>query len=352
VVIIVQDRIDVPGEQLERLLSSLRDGYIPGAAQRGLRLVEQQVSPPLRLQRDASTVWLRWQVRDVEAWWAMRAASGDPAVAAFWAEVDSYCVSRERRYLTASDAVPPGPPDISAQRRAIRGYRETAQLALRTTISSREEREFCALLERAGVELSGLELACLQANLAPDYAAGDYTWDLLYPDRESAHRLRETPYWRNQVMPAIAACCRACHALALDTVSAGARRSDLSAGVKRTAYFRLLPGVAEHLAESFERDLLEMPAHIPQIINWRLSRARTLPWDSSGSPPWTWVWEQEFENLEGLTGPYMAHPHHWAHVDRWFDPESGAQIIDADLSHAFCALPRSVLGREIIADDN
>jgi hypothetical protein len=42
----------------------------------------------------------------------------------------------------------------------------------------------------------------------------------------------------------------------------------------------------------------------------------------------------------------MAHPHHWAHIDRWFDPESGAQVVDVNLSHAFCALDQSIIAME------
>ena len=96
-------------------------------------------------------------------------------------------------------------------------------------------------------------------------------------------------------------------------------------------------------AYGWERDLLEMPAHVPAIVNWRLSRAIPLDWSKSAVPAWTHVWEQEYEQLEGLTVDYMVHPHHWAHVDRWFDPESGSQIIDTALCHAFSPMAGAVL---------
>jgi hypothetical protein len=80
----------------------------------------------------------------------------------------------------------------------------------------------------------------------------------------------------------------------------------------------MLPRATDQ-SSRFEADLLEMPAHIPQILNWRLSRALPLPWNSAKCAPWTYVWEQEFESLDDLLGPYMLHPDHWAYIDRWFD---------------------------------
>ena len=67
-------------------------------------------------------------------------------------------------------------------------------------------------------------------------------------------------------------------------------------------------------------------------------RKSPLDWDASDVAPWSYVWEQEYATLEGLTVDYMVHPHHWAFVDRSFDTESGAQLIDAALCHAFCPL--------------
>ncbi len=129
----------------------------------------------------------------------------------------------------------------------------------------------------------------------------------------------------------------------MDTLGAGLRRPGLRNGIKRTAFFCLLPTTDAAVAARFERDLLDMPAQIPEILNWRLTRAQALPWNSATGEAWSYVWEQEFESLEDLTGPYMSHPHHWAHIDRWFDPESGVQAVDTDLSHAFSPFTESVL---------
>lgn len=345
--IVVQDKIEVPGDQLMRLQQLFRERYIPAASQRGLQFVEFLTSPPVKLKTAPSTCWALWHVAGPGAWWAMRAQSGAPAVTAFWHEVDSFCLSRERIYLTSDGPENlPQAEDVSQFAVKTRGYRETAQLALQDGVNETDRTELEHILRRATTQLPGLKMASLGANFAPEYAAGHYTWDLLYPDRKAAEAARLSAFWQTEVLPALDRYCAACHALDLETIDAGVRRPDLTGATKRTAYFRMLPGTTSPKARRFEQDLLEMPEQIPEILNWRLSRASVLPWNTSNCDPWTYVWEQEFASLDDLLGPYMTHPHHWAHIDRWFDPESGVQAVDAHLSHAFCTIDKSILSNE------
>lgn len=345
--IVVQDKIEIASDRLEALLQLFRDEYTAAAEQRGLQLIEQRISPPVKLQHAPNTLWLRWQVADAVAWWAMRAQSGTPAVQRFWENVDALCISRERIYLGDSAATDlPQAQDASAFVVPTHGYRETAQLALKDGMIEAQRDELEAALREAAAALPGLITARLSANFAPEYAAGHYTWDLLYPDRDTAEQARLSPAWQSTIKGTLARYCTACHALCLETISAGVRRPTLANGIKRTAYFRLLPGTARETAQRFEQDLLEMTAQIPEILNWRLSRAGALAWDTAGCAPWNYVWEQEYASLDDLLGPYMTHPHHWAHIDRWFDPESGAQAVDVNLSHAFCFLGTSLIAIE------
>lgn len=85
----------------------------------------------------------------------------------------------------------------------------------------------------------------------------------------------------------------------------------------------------------FESETAAMPGYIHAIGASRLSRV------DSGTG-WTHVWEQEFADLDGLTGPYMTHPYHWSHIDRWFDPERGTKIVTR-LCHSFGALDGPLL---------
>ncbi|KAF0844954.1 Dabb family protein [Nocardia caishijiensis] len=102
--------------------------------------------------------------------------------------------------------------------------------------------------------------------------------------------------------------------------------------VYRVLLLRVSPDAAAETTDRFEADLLRMPRYISTIRSWRLSRTtRAL-----GSAPWTHVWEQEFTDLDGLDGPYLMHPVHWAHVDRWFDPEHPEVIVRDRICHSFC----------------
>ena len=341
--IIVQDRIVASADQIQAIERLFRERYHSAAGERGLQWLSSDVSPPVSIEEAPLTLWIRWRLADAGAFWAMRARSGTPEVAAFWREVDQLCEDRERCYLQGATTNLPATPMATDAPVNTRGYRVTAQLAVnegaQDTLSQR--------LAEDAAGLPWLEQGTLAPNLAPEYAAGHFTWDLLFPDAETAARAWDSACWRERVAPLLAAHCSAVHALSLDTIGAGLREPNIGNGVKRTALFRLLPHSDADTARRFERDLLAMPRHIGEIRNWRLSRARPVSWHKATDASWSYVWEQEFASLDGLTGPYMVHPHHWAHIDRWFDPESGVQAIDAGLSHAFSPFEHSLLAREL-----
>jgi hypothetical protein len=109
--------------------------------------------------------------------------------------------------------------------------------------------------------------------------------------------------------------------------------------VKRTLLLRVRPGAPPAATAQFEAELAAMPDYIPTIRSWALSRA-----DHRLAPTrWTHVWEQEYETVDGLRGGYMMSPYHWAGVDRWFDPEVPASIVEPEVAHVFYAAPGPVL---------
>ncbi|MBY0399153.1 Dabb family protein [Myxococcota bacterium] len=355
--IIALDRIDVHAKDRAELEQRIQSDYLPGAARRGLAFVDAWCSPPFDLVDQPVTLFVRWRVADIPSWWAMRSAAGDPAVAAFWASVDPMIVARERRYLVeealgagapgappkAPEASWPAPISTAAHHVTTRGWRETVQLHLPAKVTATDVKAVEEALAAAAPALPGIEGAWIAANLVADYGAGHLTFDLRFPDRAVAERARESGVWHDRVAPILQKHCASWTALGLETVGAGLARPGLKEGIKRTAFFRALPKVGPAKLDRWERDLLEMPAHVTSIVNWRLSRAIPLAWSKSAVPAWTHVWEQEYEKLEGLSVDYMVHPHHWAHVDRWFDPESGAQIIDTALCHAYSPMAGAVL---------
>ena len=110
-------------------------------------------------------------------------------------------------------------------------------------------------------------------------------------------------------------------------------------GVHRSLLLRVEDDAPPALVARFEVQLAAMGEYIDAIRNSSLSRVA----GDRLHHGWTHVWEQEFDSLDGLRGPYMLHPYHWAVVDLWFDDESEHQIVDRTLLHSFCALPQSVL---------
>ncbi|MCK0175429.1 MULTISPECIES: Dabb family protein [Mycobacteriaceae] len=105
--------------------------------------------------------------------------------------------------------------------------------------------------------------------------------------------------------------------------------------VYRTLLLRVKPGTDDAVVRRFEDDLRLLPRHVRTIHTWQLSRVET----AIGTVPWTHVFEQEFTDVDGLMGPYLMHPIHWAVVDQWFDPECPQMIVRDRVCHSFCDLP-------------
>ena len=348
--IIVQDRIALDAKDLPRLHARLQDRYLPAAKARGMEFLGSEISPPLNLARQPVTLWIRWQLADVGTFWQMRAMAGmDPSVEAFWAEVASFCYSRQREFLLPAEPgreLLPQPQPLASFLAQPRGWRETAQLHLRPEAGQADH----SMLELAlsGVaELPGVLKTHLGNNILLGYGAGNYTWDVLYEDSAAAIAAKQSTHWKATLRPLLDLLALSCDILGLETLGAGTRRAGLSQGIKRTALFRLLPGVTASQRAEFELNVLDMPAYIPEILNWRLSRALPPAGDADAmNQGWDYVWEQEYAELDGLNGAYMAHPHHWAYLDAFFDPESGRQIVDERLCHAYCPLTSGILGAE------
>jgi Stress responsive A/B Barrel Domain len=109
--------------------------------------------------------------------------------------------------------------------------------------------------------------------------------------------------------------------------------------VYRVLLLRVLPDTDADTLARFEAELSSMPRHIPAIRAWQLSRVD----EAIGTSQWTHVFEQEFGDVDGLMGPYLMHPFHWAVVDRWFDPECPDVIIRDRVCHSFCHRDDAIL---------
>ena len=114
---------------------------------------------------------------------------------------------------------------------------------------------------------------------------------------------------------------------------------DTPGTVYRTLLLRVAPETEAASVARFEHELSLMPQYVSTIRAWQLSRVS----EAVGTTAWTHVFEQEFSDVDGLMGPYLMHPIHWAVVDRWFDPETTDVIVRDRVCHSFCAITAPVL---------
>ena len=109
--------------------------------------------------------------------------------------------------------------------------------------------------------------------------------------------------------------------------------------VYRVLLLRVPPDTDEATVARFEADLQLMPRYVRTITDWQLSRVE----EATGVSAWTHAFEQLFTDADGLMGPYLMHPIHWAVVDRWFDPECPDVIVRDRVCHSFCQSDAAVL---------
>lgn len=109
--------------------------------------------------------------------------------------------------------------------------------------------------------------------------------------------------------------------------------------VYRTLLLRVEADTDAETLHRFEADLCALPGYVSSIGAWQLTRL-THP---IGATAWTHVFEQEFSDADGIMGPYLMHPFHWAVVDQWFDPECPNTIVRERVCHSFCESPTPVL---------
>lgn len=138
--------------------------------------------------------------------------------------------------------------------------------------------------------------------------------------------------------------CRGPHLASAESVmyrqgALGLGQPGIAGGVHRILLLSVRPFISEAKVIQFEAEMREMARYIPAIRNWGLSRVTA----SSGSRNWTHVWEQEFVDVQGLYGPYMMHPIHFAHIDRWFDTQSHDWIVDPELCSTCCEFDTSAM---------
>jgi stress responsive alpha/beta barrel protein len=207
---------------------------------------------------------------------------------------------------------------VSARRVALVALREGA---LRAAVA-----ELADALARAGMQAPGALRSHAAPHLPGSLGGGDLTWDVLFESEVLAAA--------DPALGALQAEIARVDAVVVAPIRRYVAKPAL-AGIKRTLLLRASPSADPARVAAFERDMLELPRYVPAIRNWSFARA--------ARGPWTHVWEQEFETVEGLSEDYMLSPYHWGLVDGWFDVECPQCVVEPRLAHVFCAARESVL---------
>jgi hypothetical protein len=207
---------------------------------------------------------------------------------------------------------------------AFIGWRQDADAAEREAVADRLQ------------AFPGAVLSVLTPVYPGSFNSGDLVWHLLFADEaawqaaggmEIAERLRGDPAVTHVDMVAYAPVLR------------GVRDAAITNGVYRGLLVSIMAGSSAEEEARFAARMPIMADYVEEIRNWGFNPVRY----SSGARHWSYVWEQEFQAIADLKGPYMDHPCHWADVDRWYDPEMPEWIADIQLCHSFSTLESSII---------
>ncbi|BBX27809.1 hypothetical protein GCM10009632_03500 [Mycolicibacterium alvei] len=323
--VFVIDRVVTKPGCAQKFIDAYLAGYAPGARERGMSLRDVLVSPPIWFDDRSNVVTITWTLPSPQAWWQMTwQGRPDPAVARWWDSITDLVVERTRNVAAAPEAVDapatPAPTDPST----------CASTFGVTRLVDVDESERGRVLDalRAAAERSGALRALVEPTLPGSRNGGDILVHLRFANEADWEK---SDFDEALTDPAIS------RVNGVTYQGAPIRRS--SGTVYRALLLRVPPEVEAETIAAFESELSMMPRYVPTITAWQLSRVE----QTIGTSEWTHVFEQEFTDVDGLMGPYLMHPIHWAVVDRWFDPETTDIIVRDRVCHSFCERPSPVL---------
>jgi len=198
-----------------------------------------------------------------------------------------------------------------------------------------EERDAAyAGLKRTGQAHPTIKHALIEWTLPGHINGGDILWHLQFADRAAYEKAKTSPEWAQGVEPALTApIISHTDFVAYDGGNSGQRTAEpRQNSIYRLAFLSMARELPAKAVARFESDTLAMPLYIKEMRNWQLSRVS----ESEGLRPWSYVWEQEFGEAADLGLDFTYSPYHWAHVGRWFEPESPEYLIDTCICHVLC----------------
>ena len=323
--VFVVDRVITAPGCAQKFIDAYLDGYAPGARERGMTLRDVLVSPPIWFDDRSNVVTITWSLPSPEAWWRMTwRGRPDPAVARWWHSVTDLVVERSRNVASLAEDVDASAPHVTTGESS--GAATLGVTRLVDVAEPERSRVLAALRDAAG--RSGALRTLVQPTLPGSRNGGDILVHLRFSDHDDWERSNFDDALAD---PAIT------HVNGVTYRGAPIHRN--TGTVYRALLLRVPPDVTTDEVATFENELAVMPRCVPTITAWQLSRVE----QAIGTSDWTHVFEQEFTDVDGLMGPYLMHPIHWAVVDRWFDPETTDIIVRDRVCHSFCELSAPVL---------
>ena len=191
----------------------------------------------------------------------------------------------------------------------------------------------------AATPMPEIKRMLLQPTLPGVYNGGDFIWHMQFQDAAAYRACIGKPAWKDIEALLGGKDVANVESAAYEGGPSGVKQPGLTGGVYRVLFLSVKAGTPAEKVTQFETETRAMPDYIAAIRNWQLSTIS----EAGGMRKWSHVWEQEYADISGLHGPYMMHPYHWGHIDRWFNPECADWIVDTYLCHTFCALETGVI---------
>lgn len=218
-------------------------------------------------------------------------------------------------------------------------FKHTRLITIRAGMDDQTRARLIASFDGLVAGLPDVSYARTRPSLGGSVNGGDIVCHLQFPDEAAYRACTQAKHWT-----AIEEFCSShqiarCDSVAYRQEANGIREPRLADGVHRILLLSVRPSATLERLRRFEAEMRTMPAYLPAIRNWGFSPVL----ESRGVRRWTHVWEQEFADAQGLFGPYMMHPIHFAHIDRWFDPQSHDWIVDPELCSTYCQFHESAL---------
>lgn len=213
-------------------------------------------------------------------------------------------------------------------------------LSFREGASSTEKAAMVDRVRQLTALASRVAGALVAPDLPPNRNGGDVIWRLEFGSDAEYQALIASPEWLAGYTALEAdAGFGLAETFTYAPIAVGERGEERRGGLYRMLVLALDDATPDEARLQFEAEMAGMPDYVSTILRWNFSKVT----ESLGPNRWSYLWEQEFSDLAGFRGEYMAHPYHWGFIDRWYDDDNPARIVKPYLCNSFCTIDAPVM---------